>query len=385
MKILLVDDSKDVLFVNKTILKRIGYDVEVANNGQEAWEKLLKEEYRIIICDWMMPVMDGLTLCKKIRDYNFKKYIFFMLLTAKKDNPSIIESFESGVDDFISKPVQIDELKARLKCGGRVIDLEDKMHEKNQILKEFEVHIKEQLNMAAKTLGMILPKQAEFSNYSFKWIFQPAEYLGGDIFSYFEIGEKKMIFYLIDVSGHGISSALVSLMINSILRQNKEMLYTKGELVSPAIIAERLNESLKIIEESMIYCTLVLGIVEKDTGKITFTQAAHPSPIILRKNGLIEEVGVVSPPVGLLPNSTYEDCEIYLNDGDQMIIYTDGITDILDEESNKLFDETKLKLYLSELAGKPLDKILHLLEKKVMGLSAGTPQDDMSILAIEKM
>ncbi|MBW1972101.1 MAG: response regulator, partial [Deltaproteobacteria bacterium] len=104
MRILVVDDDKDIrLFLSK-ILNKWGHKVVLASNGEEAWEILKKEEISFLITDWMMPKVSGIELCKKIRGTDFKHYIYIIMLTARDAKKELIEGMEAGADDFMVKP-----------------------------------------------------------------------------------------------------------------------------------------------------------------------------------------------------------------------------------------------------------------------------------------
>ncbi len=129
MKILIAEDN---IILNRNLAKNIsnwGYEVVTARNGSEAWNSILKENIRLAILDWMMPGIDGITLCRKIRkELPTKKseYVYIILLTGKNQQDDIIEGLSAGADDYMVKPANLLELKVRLMNGSRIIDLEDK-------------------------------------------------------------------------------------------------------------------------------------------------------------------------------------------------------------------------------------------------------------------
>ncbi|HXG31528.1 MAG TPA: response regulator, partial [Thermodesulfobacteriota bacterium] len=124
MRILIVDDDNDSRFLLMQTLRRLGHEVISAVNGVEAWEVLEREEIGFIISDWMMPRMDGLELCRRIRAARFPRYIYVILLTAKDNKNELIEGMKAGADDFLVKPFNVGELDVRIKAGERVLRLE---------------------------------------------------------------------------------------------------------------------------------------------------------------------------------------------------------------------------------------------------------------------
>jgi diguanylate cyclase (GGDEF)-like protein len=127
MKILIAEDDLISCRILEKNLGNWGYEVVLAKSGEEAWEALKDEGLRMAILDWMMPGMKGVEICKKIRGRRRNKYTYIILLSAKDRKQDIIAGLSSGADDYMTKPVNFLELKARLQTGKRIVDLEDKL------------------------------------------------------------------------------------------------------------------------------------------------------------------------------------------------------------------------------------------------------------------
>ncbi len=147
MRILIVEDE---LISRKLLTKTVeswGHEVIAAENGLEAWNIFRQEKLKFIIADWMMPEMDGIELCKKIRDVERSGYIYFILLTGKDKKEDVIEGLQAGADDYVAKPFDIDELRVRIRTGERILNLEKALNEKNDQMKL----LNEQLESLAMT------------------------------------------------------------------------------------------------------------------------------------------------------------------------------------------------------------------------------------------
>lgn len=143
MKILVVEDD---LISRKLLEKTVrgwGHEVIGAENGLMAWEIFQKEEIKFIIADWMMPEMDGVTLCKNIRALNKSGYIYFILLTGKDKKEDIVEGLEAGADDYVAKPFDVAELKVRVRAGERILNLEKELTQKNDELGDLNKRLEE--------------------------------------------------------------------------------------------------------------------------------------------------------------------------------------------------------------------------------------------------
>jgi diguanylate cyclase (GGDEF)-like protein len=126
-------------------LKNWGYTTILAKNGKDAWKSLQDPGLRLALLDWMMPEIDGLELCKKIRLENKPNYTYIILLTARDNPQDIINGLEAGADDYMTKPVNFLELRARLQTGQRIIQLEDKLLETQKQL--YNLATKDSLTM----------------------------------------------------------------------------------------------------------------------------------------------------------------------------------------------------------------------------------------------
>jgi diguanylate cyclase (GGDEF)-like protein len=127
MKILIAEDDHICSRMLEKNLTEWGYHAVLARSGEEAWDSLRDANFRMAILDWMMPGMDGIEICRKIRRRKKYKYTYIILLSAKDRKQDIIAGLSSGADDYMTKPVNFLELKARLQTGRRIVDLEDKL------------------------------------------------------------------------------------------------------------------------------------------------------------------------------------------------------------------------------------------------------------------
>jgi two-component system, cell cycle response regulator len=136
MKTLIAEDDRVSSKILEKHLRDWGYDVVLAPNGEDAWARLREGGARLAILDWMMPGINGVEICRLIRQQDADKYVYVILLTSRDRGPDILEGLTAGADDYMTKPVNLMELKARLQTGRRIINLEDKLLETNQRLEE---------------------------------------------------------------------------------------------------------------------------------------------------------------------------------------------------------------------------------------------------------
>ena len=134
MRILIAEDDKDSQKLLARILEKENYEIVVADDGRMAWETFQREDFRLVITDWIMPRMKGLELCEKIRAKEKPGYVYIILVTSMEEKADLVRALDAGADDYVTKPYDRGELLARVRAGQRIISLEQKISEKNREL-----------------------------------------------------------------------------------------------------------------------------------------------------------------------------------------------------------------------------------------------------------
>ena len=388
MNILVVDDAAEIRLIIKHYLLKFKHTVDLAVDGDDAWEKINSNEYQVIISDWKMPKLNGLELCEKIRDQAFDRYLYFILLTGMSGKHNILDAIKAGVDDFVSKPIESDELEIRLRSATRVLELETTLERKNKTLKKINDQLETDLTNATETQLSFLPPYLDNEHIKSAWFYQPAVFVGGDTFNYFSPSPEFLVFFNLDVSGHGISSAMLSMFLQSTLGL-KRGLYggaiNRGSAYKlPEVFAQNLNTML-LETTTDHYITMIFGIMDFKTKELHYVQAGHPHPLWYdNKNQLLSEIDVDGFPVGLIPAATYETQHINYKPGDKFIIYSDGISETSSAISNKLFDSTVLYDHFNQIKkDSPTQMIETIKESWLIKKEIKRLPDDINILVFE--
>jgi len=142
LRILIAEDDAMSRQVLESSVRHLGHELCIVNNGLEAWEIFNEAEFSVVLSDWMMPEIDGLELCSRIRSLKDRHYVYFILVTAKNNKEDLITALESGVDDFIAKPYYHGELVARIRAGERMLRLEQTLLDKIRSLEESTEHVR---------------------------------------------------------------------------------------------------------------------------------------------------------------------------------------------------------------------------------------------------
>jgi sigma-B regulation protein RsbU (phosphoserine phosphatase) len=178
MKILIAEDEKISRRILEMTLTKAGYDVVAVEDGVKALESIQKDVPDMLVTDWMMPELDGLELCRRIRTLNLTSYVYIIVLTALTQKERIIEGLDAGTDDYITKPFERTELLARVRAGERVIQLERSLRQKNKELSEALAQVKQLKGLLP--ICMFCKKIRNDENYWQKVEEYLAEHTGAD-------------------------------------------------------------------------------------------------------------------------------------------------------------------------------------------------------------
>lgn len=325
LHVLIVEDSLIYRRLLSRMLTQWGYIVSEAENGVAALEILASEPVSMVISDWEMPVMDGLALCKAIRSREWGHYVYVILLTARENTGDLTQGFHAGADDFLSKPVEQAELRARLHAGGRILTLEATLAAHNKRLSEALHQLEQDLELAARVQHSVLPShRLRYGNYFSDWLFLPSARVSGDVFNIFAL-DSHLGFYCVDVSGHGVGAAMMSLAVARQFLHGRvvdRFLFTEaGGVQSPAEVIRILNSRFCSEENDITsYFTIIYGVIDPATGQGLLCQAGHPTPVIVNADSAVTAVGDGGPPVGLIPDLSWDDVAFTLNPGSLMLI-----------------------------------------------------------------
>jgi phosphoserine phosphatase RsbU/P len=398
VKILLVDDDSVTRRVLCALLRNQGHEVTEAADGERGWQLLQESDIGFVVSDWMMPGLAGVDLCRRIRSASLNRYVYVILCTSRGERSDLIEGLDAGADDFLVKPVQADELRVKVRAGERVLSLQQGLAEKNRELADINMKlqsshklIEDDLKAAAWMQQTLLPPPAlEANGLRCHWRFEPSGYVAGDIFNFFEMGDGQVGFYLLDVSGHGVPAAMLSVTLSMVLtpdvargsplkRLHPET--QQPEVLPPDAVIRDLNRRFQSKDER--YFTMIYGLIDRDSSTLKLAQAGHPGPILIQRNGHLRTLGTGGMPVGLWKNIDFDCFEVSISAGDCLLLYSDGITECLNPDG-EAFGEERLLDYLSARPFEPPDKLLgEILIEVGKWRGHAVSADDLSLLAID--
>ncbi|MFZ5963631.1 PP2C family protein-serine/threonine phosphatase [Thalassococcus sp. BH17M4-6] len=400
-RVLLVDDSRLQLRIMTALLEKLGLEVQSALSAEEGLALCAEAEPDLVISDWMMPGMDGLEFCRRFRKLSRNSYGYFILLTSKSEKGEIARGLDAGADDFLTKPIASDELRARISAGARILSMERELSKKNRVISDTLAKlqavyndIERDLKQARNIQEALVPEHTRtFGKSRVSLLLKPCGHVGGDLVGMFSPARDRVGAYSIDVSGHGITSALVTARVAGYLSsrfpdQNLALERRdtgKHALRPPEEVGLLLNERLAADPGVSEYLTMLYFTANLRTGRIDMVQAGHPPPLLLRADGSAEFFGAGGVPIGLIDSVSYERQTIQMATGDRLLIYTDGFTEAV-MKGGAMLEEEGLLALVREHDEKPsgmefLDDLFWRLRRD-MSPEVGM-EDDVSAVLLE--
>lgn len=398
-RILIVDDSRLQRRVLSKMLGKWGFDVTEAASGAQALEFCAERMPDLIVSDWIMPGMSGIEFCSALREMPHDDYAYFILLTSKSEKIEVAEGLDSGADDFLTKPVDADELRARITAGERILRMQRELSLKNRLVSETLGELQrvydllDQDLLEAKKLqqSLLRERQRSFEEGHLSLMLRSSGHVGGDLVGFFPADDGQLGLFAIDVSGHGISSALMTARLAGYLsatapdqnialsRQPDGRYHTNP----PAKVIEKLNDLVLTEMDTEHYFTLLLAFVHMASGRVTIAQAGHPHPLIQRADGSVEQSGSGGFPVGLIEGVSFTQFDVQLSAGDRLLLLSDGVTECPDI-SGEMLGEEGLTAMIEQMGGVRQNALLEALMWELSSF-AGTEEfpDDVSAILFE--
>ena len=406
LQILVVDDEGPVLQVIASYLTRRGEHCRTAASGTEALALVQQHDFDIVLTDLTMPDLDGLELIRRIKV--LRPQTVCILISGVGTRFDVIAAMQIGVFDFIDKPFsdlavlaaaieraaasrrlvqERDALLGDLKNQNAKLEISlARLHAAYGQLRQQEATLESDLRQAQRVQRKLLPAAfPPLDGFEVYGYFGPCERLGGDFFGAVPLGDGRLAVYLVDVAGHGVSAAMITIILRELL-QPRRLPHAGHEILdAPEKALAFLNHAL--LEEAFdppILVTMVYAVIDAKQGVITFACAGHPPPSLVNGVAAPGPLMAVGPVLGLENPGVFATATVALNPGDSLLLYSDGVSDAR-QEGGEEFTSARLCAALEDQHGQSAARVGRAVEAALyLHLDDHPPTDDMTFMVIHR-
>ncbi|MBP1622330.1 MAG: srrA 2 [Acidobacteria bacterium] len=385
--LLVADDNEMNRDLLARRLSRRGFTVVTAADGQEALDRIAEKSFDLIVLDIMMPRVDGMEVLSRVREKTAAADLPIIMATAKSESQDVVRALEMGANDYVTKPLDFQVVLAR-------VETQLSLKRAREELKSAHARMKADLEAAARVQQALLPVDLpSIPGASCAWRYRACDELAGDALNIFQVDDRHLCIYILDVSGHGVPASLLSVSVTRSLTLHAD----RSSLVrvprddgagfrvaGAAEVASRLNVIYPMAGGSAgLYFTLCYGILDLATNRFTFVCAGHPGPVLLRSDGAAKSITNPAMPIGMFADAKYEETAVDLLPGDRLYLYSDGLTEET-SPSGEEFGVTRLQAAIVQRQRLSLDENLDTLISDLTAWHGNDSfSDDITIAALE--
>jgi sigma-B regulation protein RsbU (phosphoserine phosphatase) len=370
-RILIVDDVKTNVDILVQAL-RDEYKLSVALDGEAALRSIEKNPPDLVLLDIVMPGLDGYEVCRRLRERDETRELPVMFLSALEDVKDKAQGFEVGGNDYLTKPFEVLEVKARvrslLKAKLYADAVREAMARDLRIAREIQMGILPADPVAA-TKGTGLDVHA---------VVEPARQVGGDLYEVLRASDRRVVVALGDVSGKGIPASLFMAVTVTLLRTMAR------HMAKPDEILRQLNDELAEQNPRGMFVTMQCLVFDLDRRRISCAGAGHHQLAILSP-GRPPRLAFPSSgrPVGLMPSNPIECETLPLESGDTFVLFSDGVSEAMNTAED-FYGEDRLLAVLADASGSTPSGTVARVLADVRAFTAGAKQsDDITVLAVQ--
>ena len=393
-RILVVDDDEANRESLSRRLRRRGYDVDVAVDGQTALAAIDAGDFDLILLDVMMPGISGLEVLTRLRRTRPPTDLPVIMATARDASENVVEALNLGANDYVTKPLDFPVVLARtatqIELRRRIREVEalrEDLARRNADLEAAAERTRGELRMAAGLQRTFLPTgNPADDRLDLAWRFLPCEGLAGDGLNALRLDAEHVGLYLFDVSGHGTAAALTAVAASRMLAPahlSATLLIDReagGAVVPPAEVVAQLDERFPFTLGTSQFLTMFYAVLHLPSRRLAYASAGHPPALHVRPDGSIQQLDSTGPPVGF--GERCEERAVDLRAGSRLWLYSDGVIEAGVPERDQ-FGVERLVALLADGRGKDLAANLDAVQRALDAWRGGRPaNDDVSILAV---
>lgn len=343
-RILVVDDHAENRTVLVRRLERQGHQTAEAENGQHALDLLAASAFDLVLLDILMPGMDGTAVLAHIKADPQLRHLPVIMISALDEIDSVVRCIEMGAEDYLPKPFNPIVLRARIGASLEKKSFRDQEQTYLHRIEKTQKRLSDELSEAARYISSILPPPME-EPFRIAWAYTPSTELGGDSFGYHWIDETHFAIYLLDVCGHGVGAALLSVAAINVLRSGS---LQQIDFREPGQVLTGLNATFQMEQHNNMYFTIWYGVFETTTRTLRHSSGGHPPALLLTNSAdgapALDQLRCPGTLIGVMPGITYDSESLTVPADARLFVYCDGAYEIKGRDGQMLdFDDDFLE------------------------------------------
>jgi phosphoserine phosphatase RsbU/P len=368
--VLVVDDNPTNLQVLVRTLHGSGHRILAAKDGRNALAIARKAHPDLVLLDVMMPDVDGFEVCRAIKADPEIAEMVVIFLSALDEVTDKVSGLKLGAVDYITKPIQAEEVLARVETHLTHQYLRRELRDSRDRL---DRELAGAADMQRLILPPVLPQHplVEFAAY-----YRTSRHAGGDYYDVIDLGDDRYGIIVADVSGHGAPAAIVMAMIRTVL-------HTHPGPVDPPAVLHHINRHFGYLWQSSMFATAIYAVLDAGRGTLRLSCAGHPPPLLARQDGSVAALSIDAVvPLLIMELGDVPVVEHALRAGDRLMLYTDGITDRQSPDGS-MYDEARLISSVGRAASLHPSATIDSVVGELDVFAAGEePQDDQTLLLV---
>ena len=376
--ILIVDDVAANLQVLTGMLDDRGYLTRPVTSGKMALQAARNEPPDLVLLDITMPEMDGYEVCALMKASEKLKDIPVIFISALHETLDKVKGFSVGGLDYVTKPFQFEEVHARVETHLKLRRLQLQLEEQNRLLVESRQALMLQLSQAADYVLSLIPPPLREGSIRTDWRLVPSFQLGGDSLGYHWIDQDHFAMYLLDVCGHGVGPALLSVSALNMLRSQS---LPDADFRMPAQVLRALNRAFPMEKHNGLFFTAWYGVFNRTSRELRYAGGGHPPALILNAAGQAANAPVSGLILGVDPDAVYTDSVLKAGASAELFVFSDGCYEVQRPDGDMWSREEFVAFLIQTLANGASD--LDALYRHVREIAAREMlEDDFSILKV---
>jgi len=380
-EILIVDDDTASRKILVQLLASAGYGCWECENGAMALQAIREKQPALLLLDFDMPGLNGAEVLKHLRSAGDPAVaqIPAIMLTAHGSEESEVSCLQAGADDFVTKPINIAVLRARIETQLRLRSMRRQLERQNEELEQWRENLERDLAAARLTQQSLIPqKPPVLPGWEVATCYHPVIQVGGDIYGWLRMKDGRLLFWIADGTGHGAAAALLTTLAKLLFHHGS------AEQDTPASVMEAVNHDFRSIFGARSFMTAMCVAVDPLNGRASVVGAGHPPLLVARRSGTTETIASVAPPLGLVEHPEFTETIVDLKPGDTFLLYTDGLFGSKKSKQPRLAPQ-RLEKMLDHNAPSAEALLGRILSQAAPAKAEGALSDDLAAVAVRRI